>query len=76
MFESTKLLHVFVATEKTILPLQIHSRVTFLYSTELRNEAAQLSQDHTVPSFTVEEIISNFTFSLSQLTTNLFDIEK
>ena len=47
-----------------------------LILSELRNEAAQLSQDSTVPSFTVEVIISNFTFSLSQLTTNLFDIEK
>ena len=29
------------------------SGATFLHSTELRNEAMQLSQDHTVPSFTV-----------------------
>ena len=29
------------------------SRAAFLHSTELRNESAQLSQDRTVPSFTV-----------------------
>ena len=29
---------------------------TFLHSTELRNVAAQLSQDRTVPSFTVKKL--------------------
>ena len=50
-----------------------------------QNEAAQLSQDRTVPSSTVYEIISSFNYSLSisrfnyslsQLTTNFFVIEK
>ena len=45
---------------------------TFLHSTELRNEEVKLSQDRTVPSFTVKEIISSFNYSLSQVTMNFF----
>ena len=54
MFVSMKLLHVFAATIAIYHDIWTAAiGATFVHSTVLRNEAAQLSQDRTVPSFTV-----------------------
>ena len=49
-----KLLHVFAATIAIYRDIWTAAiGATFVHSTVLRNAAAQLSQDRTVPSFTV-----------------------